>query len=115
MYLEVKKLLFLKNKIHVLWLVVFLFSCAAQQVQLKSSLIPSKDTSPKYVLEENVTIKAPNAAATTLKAGTSWLIVGELDEGIVYRTKDQVVIVNSFNVHEGFIVIKNDNVVGYYL
>jgi len=66
-------------------------------------------------LEESITIQASNAKPSTLHAGTKWETVGTINQGIVYRTKDQVVIVNSFDVHEGYIVVKDLQVIGYYL
>jgi hypothetical protein len=66
-------------------------------------------------LKESVTIKAYNATPSVLNAGTTWFEVGYINQGDVYRTKDQVVIVNSFDVHEAYIVVKDSTVVGYYL
>ncbi len=98
-------------------LVGFLFSCSANQIQLQSQIVSSiaEDTDTVFVLKEEVIVKASNVKATTLKAGTRWSKVGSIDKGAVYCTKDQVVIVNSFNVHEGYIVVDQDKVVGYYL
>lgn len=94
---------------------VFLASCSAKQIQLESELQASTDTDSYYVLDEEVNIKASHAKPTKLNVGTRWKQVGLIKQGIVYRTKDQVVIVNSFNVHEGYIVINQENIVGYYL
>lgn len=93
----------------------FLFSCSTKQIQLESELKVSSDTDTFYVLDEEVNIKATHAKPATLNVGTRWKQVGSIKQGIVYRTKDQVVIVNSFNVHEGYIVIDQNNIVGYYL
>ena len=73
------------------------------------------DDSSVFVLDEAVSIKASNAKASALKAGTTWKQVGTIEQGVVYRTKDQVVIVNSFDVHEAYIVVRDARVVGYYL
>jgi len=91
-------------------------SCAAKQVMLQSQLTMNLDgANIVFELKEDITIKASNAKPTTLKSGTHWINVGMIEQGTVYKTKDQVVIVNSFNVHEGYIVVTQDNVVGYYL
>jgi len=96
-------------------LMVFLLSaCSTTQVRLASELQPSSNTAI-YELKYSVKIQAANANASTLKQGTTWAEVGAIEQGTVYRTKDQVVIVNSFDVHEGYIVIKDAQVVGYYL
>ena len=89
-------------------------SCSANQIILQSQFVPS-DASLLFKLQENVTIKATNARPSILNAGTHWMQVGFIDQGNVYKAKDQIVIVNSFNVHEGYIVVNDSVVVGYYL
>ncbi len=95
-------------------LIVLLTACSANQVKLQNHLIVSNDLT-LFELKEGITIEAANARPTVLKANTKWAKVGLIDQGEVFRTKDQVVIVNSFDVHEGYIVIKKSQVVGYYL
>jgi len=107
------------NKINLIWLflasILLIVSCSAKQVQLESELQVSNDLNSIYLLEEEVTIKASNAKPTILNSGTRWKQVGLIEQGVVYRTKDQVVIVNSFNVHEGYIVVNEKSIVGHYL
>lgn len=95
-------------------LLLFLSACSVNQQRLSTALIPITD-STKYELQSSIILKAANAADTLLKQGTRWVEVGTIHQGRVFRTKDQVVIVNSFNVHEGDIVVKESQVVGYYL
>jgi len=101
-------------RLYSILLVLLLSACSATQVRLATQLQPSSD-SALYVLEHSVKIQAANSNASTLKQGTQWAAVGSIEQGIVYRTKDQVVVVNSFDVHEGYIVVKDAQVVGYYL
>ncbi len=106
------------NTIRGLLLVAFVISslvaCSANQVRLEAQLSPSAN-SGQYILKQSVIVQAPNARPSTLKADTTWLEVGSIEQGTVYRSKDQNVIVNSFNVHEGYIVLNGSKVVGYYL
>lgn len=67
------------------------------------------------VLVDDVTMKAKRSRATNLKAGTRWSRIGSIEQGDVYNTKDQVVILNSFDVHEAAIVVDGDMIVGYFL
>lgn len=90
-------------------------SCSVQQTRLKTSLVSSDHHHYIYKLAESVTLESTNTADTHLKYGTTWTLVGKIEKGDVYQTKDQVVIVNSFNVYEAYIVVKGRNVVGYYL
>lgn len=95
--------------------VAVLSGCSATQIQTLSQIKDPLNSHIRYQLDNNVTVKASKTADTLLREGTIWQEVGRLDEGVVYRTKDQVVIVNSFNVHEGYIVIQGHQVAGYYL
>ncbi len=103
----------MKKIIHISFLLL-ITACSANQVRLQTELIPSSNSS-LFELEEAISVKASNASATKLKAGTTWQEIGRIEHGVVFKTKDQVVIVNSFNVHEGYIVVNNAEVVGYYL
>ena len=106
------------NKVKLSWLFlisILIISCSARQIVLQSQLEATNDQDTIYILNEELSIQASNAKPTILLSGTTWTQVGSIDQGTVYRTKDQVVIVNSFNVHEGYIVINEENVTGYYL
>lgn len=97
-----------------LLIVLLLVACSVNQVKLHNQLSPLNNLNV-FELKEGITIKANNASASILNAGTKWREIGTINQGSVYRTKDQVVIVNSFNVYEGYIVVKDSKVVGYYL
>ncbi len=103
------------NTISVFLLSSLLISCSAKQLPLQSQIEIAKEQKAFFQLNDEVEIKATNAKPTILKPGTRWMLVGSINQGEVYRTKDQVVIVNSFNVHEGYIVVEHNSVVGYYL
>ena len=105
----------LVKKVHIITVLFLLTSCAVKQTPLQSELIQSEESSSAFVLQEAVTMKANNSARTRLRAGTVWLKVGTIEQGTVYRTRDQVVILNSFDVHEAFIVVKDNEAAGYYL
>jgi hypothetical protein len=68
-----------------------------------------------FVLEQRLTIRAPHAEPLTLRAGTHWRQIGTIEQGSVFDTDDQVVIVNSFDVHEAAVVVSERQVVGLYL
>jgi len=92
-----------------------LTACSAQQINTLTPLNTTTSSTLPMVLIDDVTLKAKNAKATNLRAGTRWLRVGSIEQGDVYKTNDQVVIVNSFDVHEASIVIDEDIIVGYFL
>jgi len=71
-----------------------LTACGANQVLLESELLAVDDNS-EYRLIEDVKITASNTKSLVLKANTRWTITGQIEHGNVFRTKDQVVVVNS--------------------
>ena len=107
----------MKLKISVAALVAsaLLAGCSTSQIKLQNDLVYANENRTEFVLKDFVEVEALHAKPLTLKANTRWYKVGTIDRGVVYGTYDQVVIVNSFNVYEGYIVINEGNVVGYYL
>jgi len=51
----------------------------------------------------------------TLRKGSRWMSVGRVAEGDVYRSRDQVLTVEASNIHEAWLVVQGNRVVGYYL
>ena len=89
-------------------------ACSTTVVELAAPMtIVDGDVS--YTVINDVTIDARRAAPTVIRSGTTWRQIGTIEQGNVFDTKDQVVIVNSFNVEEAAIVTNNQTVVGYYL
>lgn len=90
-------------------------ACSAQQVTVSAPLDETSKVDAIFVLAEEVTIKARKTKPTTLRARTKWARLGTIEQGDVLDTQDQVVIVNSFDVHEASIVVKEGLLVGYFL
>jgi len=89
-------------------------ACAIQQQQIVGRF-QSVESEEARVLASAVTVKAKGAKKTTLQAGTRWTLRGEIPEGRVYSTADQVVIVESYNTREAYLVISDAQAVGFYL
>ena len=90
-------------------------ACSTRQTTLQSDLVYASENGGEFVLKEGVKIEALHSKPGILKPGARWYTVGSIEQGVVYNTKDQVIVVNSFNVYEGYIVVNQGNVVGYYL
>ncbi len=91
-----------------------LVACSATVVNLAEAMDESDLDPTRYRLAEAITIEAPRTADLKLRADTQWFHIGTISHGRVFDTKDQVIIVNSFNVYEAAIVVKDGNIVGYY-
>ena len=97
------------------WLTIIIAGCSAQMVELSAPMTVIEVDEGVYHLKENVTIQARNAEPIKLRAGTNWRHIGTIEQGNVFDTKDQVVIINAFDVHEAALVTKDGYIKGFYL
>jgi hypothetical protein len=68
-----------------------------------------------WTLPRNVTISVGSGFSTLLRAGTRWTQVGQIAQGDVFRTRDQIVEVEASNMYEAYVVLKGSKIVGFYL
>ena len=106
---------YLLRLVLTVFLVAMLGGCSTQSLQVPSPIMVTELDDGRYRLSRSVEIKAKHAESTVLRGGTTWKRVGEIAQGNVFSTKDQLVIVNSFDVHEADIVTREGYIVGYYL
>jgi len=92
-----------------------LSACAlpVHQMALSAPIAPASGHS--FVLAKDAYCSIGTGYGRTLRAGTHWDLFGTIDRGEVYRSQDQLLTVEGFNVHEAYLVIKNDSLVGFYL
>lgn len=92
-----------------------LSGCAlpVRQMALSAPLAPMSGQT--FVLARDVNCSISTGYGRTLRAGTRWDLFGTIDRGEVYRSQDQLLTVEGFNVHEAYLVIKNESLVGFYL
>lgn len=88
-------------------------ACAPPVTQLPAHLAPS--TGKSFRLTHEVEAHISTGHPTTLRANTRWELVGTITRGEVYRTRDQVVTLRGDGVHEGYIVLRERALVGFYL
>ena len=92
-----------------------LAACAlpVRQEQLAQSIVPASGRA--FVLDANATCSIGTGYSRTLRQGTRWTLYGKTDRGDVYRSREQTLTVEGFNVHEAFPVIRGESLVGFYL
>jgi hypothetical protein len=97
---------------------VLLHACAFDIVHIKqmpAQLEASSPTGRSFELDSAATVHLDTGYVRVLKKGTRWTCIGTIPEGDVYRTKDQVLTIEGSNIHEAYIVVKSQNLVGFYL
>lgn len=73
------------------------------------------DCGAPFTLADDVLVTPSGGYDRTLKQDTAWECVGELTQGAVYRTRDQVLTIEASNVFEANIVVSNGQLAGFYL
>jgi hypothetical protein len=92
-----------------------LSGCAlpVRQLDLSAPLVPASGHS--FVLAQDVRCSIGTGYERTLRAGTRWSLFGTIDRGEVYRSPDQLLTVEGYNVHEAYLVVRDASLVGFYL
>ena len=88
-------------------------ACAPAVVQQPTQLTPGVGKSFRLTREADPSLSV--GSAKTLRAGTRWELVGTVPQGEVYRSRDQIVTLKSDHIHEGYIVVRQGALVGFYL
>lgn len=71
--------------------------------------------SARFELAADTVVNVGPGYARTLRKGSRWMPVGRVAEGDVYRSRDQVLTVEASDIHEAWLVVHENRVVGYYL
>ena len=66
-------------------------------------------------LAEPAIVKIGTGFPVRLRANTVWGKIGRTEFGDVYTSKDQVLTVEASNIYEAALIVKDDNVTGFYL
>lgn len=79
-------------------------------------LRPAPQGGPATIeLTRDTVIQLSTGYARTLSAGSKWQLVGELAEGSVYKPVDGVLTVEGSSVHEAYLLLSANMLVGFYL
>jgi hypothetical protein len=77
---------------------------------------PTQHSTRTIVLPAEVPLTdTPCSNSRTLRKTTRWEQVGTIAEGDVLRSKDQVLTLECSNVHEAYLVMSGDKLIGFFL
>lgn len=94
--------------------VLSLAACASPVPQRAARLKPENSCQGIYIAGET-SIALSTGYHCRIKPGTRWLLVGNLDQGQVYRPLDQVLNVEGQHVDEAYLVVSSGKIIGFYL
>lgn len=66
-------------------------------------------------LERPATIRMGTGYDRVLAAGTRWRFTGVISNGAVYRAAQGVFTLEGANIHEAYLVLRGEDLVGFYL
>jgi hypothetical protein len=98
---------------------LFLSACAfdlAHVTYTAATYQPTQNSTRTFVLFDEVRLTdTPCSYSRTLRKATRWDQVGMIAEGDVLRSKDQVLTLECSNVHEAYLVMSGDKLIGFFL
>jgi hypothetical protein len=97
--------------------VLGLAACAPEVVRQPTVLTPLTEQpgGSIEVLREASVAVGPMGYRRTIREGSVWTRVGRVSQGEVYKPTNQVFMVEGTHVHEAYLVLDGDQIVGYYL
>ena len=98
--------------------VLSLGGCAFDVVHVEqqpTQLQADKACSDFFVLARDVTVPIGAGYERKLRQDTRWHCVGNLAQGKVFKSKDQLLTIEASNVFEANIVVASGHLVGFYL
>jgi hypothetical protein len=67
------------------------------------------------VLARQAVVRIGTGYDRTLASATRWRFAGVIPQGVVYRAAQGVFTVEGANIHEAYLVLRGDELVGFYL
>lgn len=95
---------------------VIIGSCAGEVVLHPSYLSPASSSDrSRITISQEASIRLSTGYKRTLPAGSIWELRGNLPYGGAYKRVNGIFTVEGAHVHEAFIVIHGNRLVGFYL
>lgn len=103
-------------KMHALFIAAALLlgGCTAAVRHEPVSLNPSVAMAP-LVMARSVVVTFDSGYARPIQAGSRWALAGTIAQGTVYRPVGDVFTVEGAHIHEAWLVLDRDQLVGFYL
>jgi len=98
----------------ILSLAVLLAACAVQYAPADLRAAPS-GISGQRSLAVPLSVQLRTGYTRELRTGSQWRPVGAIAEGTVYRPVNDVLTLEGAHIHEAYLVVRDDSLVGFYL
>lgn len=97
--------------------VLALLSACASVAQVPAQLQTMGAGAPSAVrtLHSRLDIELDTGYSRSIAAGSQWRQVGSIEQGAVYQPHQNVFTLEGANIHEAYLVVDKDKLVGFYL
>jgi len=92
-----------------------LVACAPEIVRQPTQLVPTEQPGDTIEIVENASISVGPGYQRAIARGSVWTRIGRSVEGEVFKPVDRVFTVEGAHIHEAYLVLDGDRVVGFYL
>jgi hypothetical protein len=91
-------------------------ACATDVLRTPAALdpAPSSDRASFHVAEE-ASVRSTSGYRRVIAPGSGWTLRGRIAQGAVYARRDGVFTIEGAHVHEAFLVLDGNRLVGFYL
>lgn len=97
-------------------LLAALAGCAhVVQTPASFTLGPAAEGTQAQQLAQQLDIDFDTGYRRTIRAGSQWLQVGSIPQGAVYKPFQDVFTLEGAHMHEAYLVVQKDRLVGFYL
>ena len=107
----------LLNRLFPACLPLILCACSAavRQAPAAFTALPQDAPRPVLMVAAPLPIQLDTAYRRTVAAGSRWVRVGRLAQGEVYKPHQHVFTIEGAHIHEAYLVVDQDRLVGFYL
>ena len=92
-----------------------LVACAPEIVRQPTQLVPTEQPGDTIEIVEDASIPVGPGYQRVIARGSVWTRIGRSVEGEVFKPVDRVFTVEGAHIHEAYLVLDGDRVVGFYL
>jgi hypothetical protein len=93
----------------------FFVGCAFDLAIRYNKRHEQEDKELVFSLASTCHLNMPCGYGRTLRNEVTWIMIGTIDHGEVYKSADQVLTVECSNVYEAYLVVTGKNLNGFYL
>lgn len=107
-----------RNKFYyqiILFCSLSLAGCAAVVVTPTEINLVSAGEQSQKTIQQSVEVKFDTGYSRFIKANSRWLKIGQVSQGGVYKPINDVFTVEGSHIHEAYLIIEKDKLVGFYL